>query len=155
MAAMCVGILSLASLLDVLDVSLAVLAGLVVCVCSVEFGDKFAWAVYLVAGLLSLLLPQKGAGVFFLLFGGWYPIMQKKFLSLKPALSWMLRLFVFNLILFLFLFISAKLLGGEALGWIYLPLIVLANFCFVLYDILLGRVIVYYIVRLRGRLRFK
>ena len=59
MAAMCVAILSIGSVFESLDVTLAIASGLVILILSAEYGDRVACSVFLVAGILSLLLPVK------------------------------------------------------------------------------------------------
>ncbi len=154
MAAMCVAILSLGSLIESLDVSLAIIAGLVIMVLSAEYGDWVATSVFLVAGLISLLLPLKSAGILFLSFGGWYPIVQKKINLLKPLFARIVKTLLFNGVLILLLFLSAFVTGVKELPYLYLALLVLGNLCFFLYDILLDRFLIWYILKLHNRLKF-
>ena len=154
MAAMCVAILSLGSIIEVLDVTLSLAAGLVVMILSVEYGDRTALSVYLVSGLLSLLLPVKSPGIIYLVLCGWYPVLQKKINMLKPILARILKMVLFNLIFILLLVLSAFVTGIKEATFIYLTLIVLGNFCFVAYDFLLDRFLIFYILKLRNRLKF-
>lgn len=154
MAAMCVAILSVGSLIESLDVSLAIVAGLVVMVLSAEYGDKVAVSVYLVAGGIALLLPIKSAGVLFLAFGGWYPIVQKKINMLKPFVARLAKTFLFNGVLILLLFLSAFVTGVREMPYLYLALLLLGNLCFFLYDMLLDRFLIWYILKLHNRLKF-
>lgn len=154
MAAMCVAILSVGSLIESLDVSLAIIAGLVVMILSAEYGDKVAVSVFLVAGMISLLLPLKSAGILFLALGGWYPIVQKKINMLKPILARIVKTLLFNGIFVLLLFLSAFVTGVKETPYLYLALLVLGNICFFLYDILLDRFLIWYILKLHNRLKF-
>jgi len=154
MAALCVVIMSLGSLVESLDFSLAVLAGLVVMILSSEYGDPAAFAVYLVSGLLALILPLKTTAIFFLIFFGWYPIMQKKINMLKPLLARVVKFLIFNTAMGLLLFVSAFVTGTTDTPVIYGITAILANFCFVLYDTLLDRFLIWYILKLRNRLKF-
>ncbi len=154
MAAMCVAILSIGSLFESLDVSLAIAAGLVVMILSVEYGDRVALSVFLVSGLLSLLLPLKSPSIFFLCLVGWYPIVQKKIHMLKPLWARIVKFVLFHAALFVMLFLSAFITGVKEVGWVYLTLLVLGNLCFFLYDLLLDRFLIWYIVKLRPRLKF-
>ena len=153
-SALSVTVMAIGSLLDVLDVSLAVLAGLIVAVIAAEFGDRWGWGVYAASGLLSLLLPHKVPGIVFLLFCGWYPILQKKIQMLRPIWSWVVKEAVFNLILCGYLFVGVRFLHLEEANWISVVTFLFANILFVLYDVLLDRFILFYIVKLRDRIGF-
>ena len=154
MAALCVVILSLGSIVETLDVSLAMLAGLVVMVCATEYGDKVGFLVFAVAGILSLLLPVKSAGICFLALGGWYPIVQKKLNMLKPFLSRFVKTLIFNVVLVLLLMLSAFVTGTTDGRLIYGALFLVGNICFMLYDILLERFSLWYLLKLRNRFKF-
>ena len=154
MAAMCVAILSVGSIVESLDVTLAILAGLVVLIISTEYGERWGIAVYAVAGILSLLLPIKSASVMFLALGGWYPIAQKKINMLKPLFALLLKFLIFNVVLAALLLVSAFVMGVEDAPWIYATLFIVGNFCFYLYDTLLDRFMIWYILKLRRRLKF-
>lgn len=154
MAAMCVAVLSIGSLIESLDLTLSVFAGVLVMICATEFGDRTAFSVFFVAGVISLLLPLKTAGLFFIGFFGWYPILQKKILMLRPLISRVLRFFIFNLSFVLIFFATAFLVTGvKEVRGIHLVLLLIANLCFVIYDILLDRLLLFYILKIRKRLR--
>lgn len=154
MAAMCVVILGLGSLVESLDVSLSILAGLLVMILSTEYSDKVALAVFLVSGILSLTLPVKSPAVFFLALFGWYPVVQKKINMLKPILSRVVKTLLVNGVFVLLVLFSAFLTGTWEGKGVYLVLLILANFGFVLYDVLLDRFLIWYLLKLRNRLRF-
>ena len=84
MAALCVVILFLGSIVESLDISLAILAGLVVMIVSTEYADRVGFFVFATASVISLMLPVKSAGILFLAFFGWYPLVQKWIQMLKP-----------------------------------------------------------------------
>lgn len=154
MAAMCVAILSIGSIVESLDVSLAIFAGLVVLIISTEYGERWGCAVYAVAGLISLLLPVKSAAVMFLALGGWYPIAQKKINMLRPVFALVVKFLIFNVVLAALLVLSAFVTGVTDAPWIYASLFLIGNFCFYLYDVLLDRFMIWYILKLRRRLKF-
>lgn len=146
--------MSLGSLVESLDFSLAMFSGLVVMILSSEYGDRVALSVFAVAGILSLFLPMKTPGLFFLTLFGWYPVVQKKIHMLPPIVSRVVKTLIFNAALALFLFLSAWITGVVDAMVIYATLFVLGNVCFVMYDILLDRFLIWYIVKIRPRLRF-
>ena len=154
MAAMCVAVLSVGSIFESLDVTLAIFAGLVVLIIHTEYGYKAALAVFLVSGLLSLLLPIKSPSVLFLALGGWYPMARIKIHQLSPRLAFVVKLFLFNAVLAILLWLSAFVTGITDAAWMYVLLFVVGNLCFYMYDILLDRFMIWYILKLRKRLKF-
>lgn len=151
-SALCVAIMAIGTLVEALDLSLAILAGLVVAVISLEFRERWGWSVFAVSGLLSLLLPGKTAGFVFLLFCGWYPMVQKRLQMLRPLWCWVLKEVIFNGVLAVYLVLSLKVLGIQEAAWITAATFVLANLLFILYDLLLDRFQIYYLVKLRDRI---
>ena len=154
MAAMCVAILSIGSLFESLDVTLAIVAGLVVLLIDTEYGFRPGLAVFLVAGILFLLLPMKTPAVLFLAFGGWYPLVQKKINMLPAIWALLLKFVLFNAVLAALLWLSAFVTGVKDATWVVVLLFVVGNICFYMYDILLDRFLIWYIVKIRPRLRF-
>jgi hypothetical protein len=72
-----------------------------------------------------------------------------------PALICRLvKTLIFNAALALFLWLSAFITGVVDGITVYVILFVLGNICFVMYDVLLDRFLIWYIVKLRPRLRF-
>jgi len=78
LTALGVVVLSLGSLLEVLDLSAAALAGMLVVIVVIEVGGPWPWLVWAATGFISLLLPLKTAAVFYLIFAGYYPILKEK-----------------------------------------------------------------------------
>jgi len=152
MAALCVAILAIGSIVESLDLSLAVIAGLVVMICATEYGDRIGLAVFAVSAVLSMLLPMRSGPLCFLVLFGWYPIAQKKLHQLPPVLCRVVKTVIFNAALILVLALSAFLTGLET-KLIYGILLVLGNLMFVLYDILLDRFLIWYILKIRPRMK--
>lgn len=152
MAALCVAILAIGSIVESLDLSLAVIAGLVVMICATEYGDRVGLAVFAVSAVLSMLLPMRSGPLCFLVLFGWYPILQKKLHQLPPVLCRVVKTLIFNAALILVLALSAFLTGLET-KLIYGILLVLGNFMFVLYDTLLDRFLIWYILKIRPRMK--
>ena len=152
--ALCIAILSLGSVVETLDLSLAVLAGMIVMIIDTEFAWRVAVCVYLVSGLLALLLPLKTPALFFLAFFGWYPVAKKKIELFKPFVARLVKEILFNVFVVLFLFVSAYVTGTKEAFWIYAGVFVLANAVFILYDILTDRLLLFYIMKIRKRLGF-
>ena len=158
LCALGVVVLYLGSLVEVLDISMAVIASLFAVVAVIEYGGASPWAIYAVTGILSaVLLPNKLPAAMYILFFGFYPILKEKLERIKSkALSWALKEIVFNACLLLLMAISRWLmLDPEGLLVFEVVFFALANVTFVLYDIALTRLISLYLFRLRKRFRFK
>lgn len=153
-------LLSLGSLVDVLDITMAVLASLFCVYAVIEIGSAYPWLIWLVTSLLSLLLlPMKTPALFYALFAGFYPILKEKLEKLSRPVSWVLKLVVFHvslgvIVLVLRLFFPATLDMGR-IRWMPLVLYLSCVACFVLYDYALSHMITFYLVKLRHRFRIK
>ena len=77
LSALAVVILTLGSLVDVVELSAAALASFAVMVAVLELGTGWAVGVFAVSAVLSLLLfPMRIATVTFALFFGYYPVLK-------------------------------------------------------------------------------
>ncbi len=155
-SALCVVLLYLGSIVDVLDYSVSALCGILITLISTEFGNKTGLGVWIASSILSLLiLPQKFSALLFVLFCGWYTFAKKAYERLPRILSWALKLVTFNAVLSVIIFITLKILLIEGLGFVTVAgVVILSNFVFVIYDILLTRLTFLYIVSWRKRLTF-
>lgn len=156
MGAVSVLILYLGSLIDVLDLSMSVIASVAVVIVVIEVGYSYAWMTYAAAGLLAILiLPKKLAAIFFLIFMGYYPILKSYIEGLKNGvLRWLLKLLSAHAALAVFylvvkLFMPEELETGALLAAIYIVAVV----GFVLYDIAITQLISLYFCKFRDRLR--
>lgn len=156
MTALGVAVLALGSLIEVLDLSTAVLASLFCVFAVIELGGFWPWAVWLATGILAvLLLPQKSPALFYALFAGYYPILKEKAERLRRLPCLILKLAVFH---------AALVLIRACVRWffpdsmeqysVWLPLVLygFALVCFLLYDFVLTRLITFYFVKLRKRI---
>lgn len=157
LSALGVVLLYLGALIEVLDLSLAALAPLLVVYVVIELGGYWPWLLYGVTGLLSLLLlPQKFGAVVYLLFTGFYPMVKRWCESRLPRpLSFLLKLGVFNLSLLAAWGLAKLLLVELAVGKTLLFGVLFLEVTFLLYDFVLTRLITLYVYRLRKRLKFK
>ena len=160
LSALGVILLYVGSLLEVLDISMAVIASLMCVVAVIEYGGSAPWMIYGVTAILSVLLtPNKTAAFFYAIFFGFYPILKEKLEKLPRVLCWVLKEIIFNVCLIIaalglyFLFMSKDnaLINPFtiAIGFI------LCEAVFILYDVALTRLISFYIVNIRKRLKFK
>ena len=158
LAALGVLFLTLGSFIEVLDLSMAALASLLVVLAVIEIQGKYPYLIFAVTAVLSLLLlPNKTPAVLYTLFAGFYPIVKAGLESRTPrVLSWVLKIVIFNACVALAAFVAVKLLLPDAglilAYWYWLPII--GTPIFVLYDIALTQLISTYLQRWRARLRF-
>lgn len=138
---------------DVLDLTMIMLASLCIAFAVIEIDVRWAWLVWGVSALLSLImLPQKAAALFYLMFG-MYPIAKSGFEKLHPVLAWTLKLSLFNTVQLFFILLAQKILGLSGEGYEFAAVALLFNnVVFLVYDLALTVFISYYMIRLRRRL---
>ena len=153
--------LGIGALLEVLDISMAVIASFCVIIALIEYGKGSPWMVYAAISVLSfLILPSKLPALFFALFFGFYPILREKFERKNKLLRWILKELTFNvclaviITLYMLLFFESVALAIP-LPWLIVAAVVLCEFVFVMYDIALERLITFYVIKLRHRFKFK
>lgn len=158
LSALGVVLLWLGSVIQVVDVSMAVVASLLCVFAVIEYGGSAPWLIFAVTSILSLILvPQKTPAVMYALFFGYYPIIKEKLERLPRTLAWVWKEVIFNAALFLMLALSRWLLFGAQTQtlFLYAAFVVLAEIVFPVYDVALTRLISLYIYKLRNRFRIK
>lgn len=160
LAALGVLILSIGSFVEVLDISVSVLASLLCVYAVIEIGGAYPWLIWAVTSILALiLLPQKTPVLFYALCLGFYPILKEKAEKCKRVFSIIIKLLVFHVslgitVLSLKLFFPSQLeMGG--FWWMPIALYLLCLVCFALYDFTLTKMISLYVFRFRKRFRIK
>jgi len=160
LSALSVLLLSLGSLVEVLDISVAVIASLACVYAVIEMGGAYPWLIWTVTSLLGfLLIPQKTPVLFYALALGFYPIVKEKLERCNRVLSYVLKLIVFHaclggIVLVMWLFFPA-MLDMEGLVWLPFALYGMCLIFFVLYDLMMTKMISFYLFRLRNRFRIK
>ncbi len=159
LCALGVVLLYLGSLIEVLDISMAVIASLFAVFAVIEYGGAYPWLVYAVTSVLSLLLlPSKLPALLYAGFFGYYPILKEKIeRRMARGVGFLCKLGIFLLALGVMLFMSVYLLSGTDTLFA-VPMLVaifagLACVTFVVYDLALTRLITLYLYRLRDRFR--
>ena len=150
--------MGIGALIEVLDISMTVLASLCVIIAIIEYGKGTPWMVYAAISVLSLLIiPSKLPVVFFALFFGFYPIL-KEMLERKPkVIRWVLKEIIFNVSLaamfgaYFWLFFE----GNIQVPWMIAVAVILSEIIFIIYDIALTRIITVYVIHIRHRLKLK
>ena len=158
LSALGVVVLYLGSLIEVLDISMAVISSLFAVMAVIEYGGAAPWAIYAATGILSaILLPSKLPALMYILFFGFYPIIKEKLERIKSrVLGWLLKEVVFNVCLVVLMLIARWfMLDPEGMFVFEVIFFGLANVTFVIYDIALTRIISFYIYRIRKKFKFK
>ena len=134
-------------------VSAPLLAGTILLIAQLEFGNKAAWCTWIVTAIITFALGISRRDASFYLFVGWWPIAKLNLdIRIRP---WWTRLLMKTAILtvaitvmFVFVF---YLLGSktQATLWIGLAYIPATLVCMLLYDYLLNYLSVLYNSRLR------
>ena len=159
LSALGVVMLYLGSMVEVLDISMAVIASLICVFAVIEYGKGYPWLIFTVTALLSLLLlPNKTPAAMYAVFFGFYPIIKEKLERLPRVISWVLKEIIFNVafavmaVLVMFVFT----MGNIEIDLPYIiGIVFLGELTFVLYDIAMTRLISLYIYKLRKRFRIK
>ena len=155
LTALSVVLLTLGSLLQVLDLSMAAIVSCFVVFLRIELGGAYPYLFWGTTSLLTLLLmPSSSAGLLFALLG-LYPLLKARLERLHPVLSLVLKLAFAALILGSFVLLAKfvfMLPDAILTGWLLPAFLALAMLAFLLYDLALSRLIVYYGLRLRSRI---
>ena len=157
LSALGVVFLYLGALIEVLDLSLAAFAPLLVVFVVIELGGYWPWLLYLVTGLLALLLlPQKFGAVVYLLFTGYFPMLKRWAESRFPrVVSCLIKLAVFNLSLLAAWGLTRLFLIEVSLDTSLWLAVLFLEVTYLLYDFALTRLISLYVFRLRKKLKIK
>ena len=165
LAALCASLgvifLYLGSMLDILDMSAAILASFLVLLCVLELGYGYAGMVYLVNSVLSLLLlPNKSPAILFVGLFGYVPISKFFFEKKMKKWAWLPKVLVFNLLFGAIVYFGAELMGfsteniwGIPAFVFYIVYFIFANIVYVLCDILFTRLSRIYFYRYRDKIR--
>lgn len=154
--------LSFGVLLNVFDMTAALLASFLVLFCLLEMGFRWSLSVYAVISVLSLILMPSASAVWtFLLLFGYMPISKFGFERLCKRLAWTAwipKLVLFNATYAVQIFLLGELLGFTAensLGIpptaVYIAFFAVGNLLYTVSDILYGRLARVYMVKFRHR----
>ena len=155
LSALGVILLYLGALIEVIDLSMAVLASLAVIVLVIERGGFYPWLIYAVTSVLSLLLvPNKSPAIVYAFFMGFYPILKEKIEKIPlRSVRLAVKLSVFNASMVLMWFVARLLLDELTFGVPVALVLLLLNAIFVFYDYALSVMITAYLRVWRKKLR--
>lgn len=136
MAAVCVVLMLLGSLLELGIYAAPMFAGLCLVPLGEKWGRKYQATLWMAVSLLSfLLVPNVEENLVFFGFFGWYPILRPTLQKLPPLLRFILKLLLFNLAIILMEALVLYLLVPEDMtGGFLLVLLAISNLVFLLYD---------------------
>ncbi len=147
--------LLLGRLVPSLDIVAILFASLPVVFAMLELRRVWAYLIYFATSALALMLLFGFVSLEYLLFGGIYPILKYYFERLPRRLSLLPKLLFFNSVA-----IGALLLGGRLFGVelllsreLLIPIWLLANLTFLIYDLLMTQMIVRYLRQIRPRIK--
>ncbi len=128
------------------------IAGMLNIIIVVEIGAKWALASYLTAAVLCFIFGLNETSMLFLMFFGYYPIIKSLLEKLSSrSVEWLLKILIFNAAIVAAYAILIPIFGLEALGFggkgYIIAVWVLSNIFFVLYDILMTKMIPIYFKR--------
>ena len=166
--ALAVVMLGLGAIITVLDITASAVAALVLLPILLCYGRKYAWLAYAVTATLGvLLMPQSLASWMYAGLAGFYPMIKMKLDRLPRLLGWLVKLALLTAVLMLYLSVFYFImLGGEGSfadaffkGFgesdgapvMAYAAVGLSVFTFVLFDMLIDRVLVLYYVRWQKR----
>ena len=168
LCALAVVMLGLGAVIEVIDITAAAVAALVLLPILLCYGARYAWLSYAVTGVLGvLLMPQSLGAWMFAGLTGFYPIVKQKLDRLPRVLGWAVKLLLLAAVLFLYLGVFYFiLLGGEGslfdaflkgfgeeegtplMAW---AVIILSLFTYILFDLLIDRLLILYYLRWQKR----
>ncbi len=160
-SALSVVLMLLTAVIPFMSYALPLLAGALLIIMVIEISKSWAFIVYVAVSLLAFfVVPDKEAATFYIAFFGYYPIIKSTLEKHLPVVvEWIVKFAIFNAAIVAGFFFSTYVLGIpfddiEGLGKYGLPaLLALANVVFVVYDIMLTKLVTLYLYKFRKSFR--
>lgn len=153
-SALGVVILYMGALIEVLDLTMAFVASLIVMAAVIELGGAYPWLIYAVTATLSILLvPNKFCAAVYVGFVGFYPILKEKFERIPGIICLVLKIVSFNACVFAMWGITKLLSLPVTFGLPIWGVVLALNAVFVVFDVSLTRMITMYVYRWRMKLK--
>lgn len=155
-AALSIVTMMITAVIPTLTYTMPAIAGVLLILVVIEVDKKWATGVYVVVGVLSMFfVADKEAAVMYVMFFGYYSILKAVIEGkLNKVVSWIVKILVFNITMILAFLIVTYVFKipfddmnkfGKWSVWI---LLLMGNFVFLVYDVLLSRLITLYMLRL-------
>ncbi len=140
-----------------LTYALPAVAGVLIVFIVVEIDKKWAFGVFSAVAILAfLLVPDKEVAMMYIAFFGYYPIIKAVLESRLPvALSWIIKVLLFNLTMVAAYLVLIYVMGIEVdeiteYGMIAVPMLLGAgSITFIAYDFALTQIITLYLIKWR------
>lgn len=142
-----------------LTYAIPAVAGLFIMVIVIEIDCRWAVGGYMASSFLVFLLAETESKLMFIGFLGFYPILKALVERIrKPVIEWTIKIICFNIAIGIIYYILSKIIGfseedfgtlGKYGVWV---LLALGNIVFVLYDIAVSRMAMFYIGMIRPKL---
>lgn len=155
--AMSVVILYMGCFFEVLDLTVAAVASLLVLLAVIEMGKGTAAMIWIVTSIFAfLLLPNKFIAVEYAFLMGCYPLVKAVAERLSKGISWAIKLIFTDIAMGVMVVLGHFLFGYpvESVG-LAVVVFLLATVTGVIFDIALTRLLTLYLIRLRGVLRIE
>jgi hypothetical protein len=150
-------LLYLASVLPSGKLAIVCASGMLTAFIRMSCGLSWSAGCFAATALLGLfLLPQKSVALLYAVFFGYYPIVKSLIERLPSAFArWIWKLLIYNAAFAVLFLLAFSVLAGAAQveKWPLFALIPVGNAAFVLYDIALTQVILYYLRRVAGQIK--
>lgn len=153
------------AIIPFMSYAIPALCGMLMLVIVIECNKKWALLVYMCVSILSLIIiPDKSAGLAYVLIFGYYPILKSTLENKFPTwLSYLLKLLTFNIVLLSSFYFMLYFFGIDTDGiewitpyltkWIIAPIIIIfASIFLLMYDTVLTRLVVIYKRKLRKKI---
>lgn len=153
-SALSVVFMYIGSVIEVLDLTAAMLASVLCVFIVIEVGGAWPYLTYATVSVISvLMLPNKFVAVVYIVFAGNYPMIKRLCEKLPTVVQWLLKLLVFNFEFTLIYFATKYVFAIPDIGYsLSILTYLICNAIFILYDIAITRIISFYLLRLRKRL---
>lgn len=139
------------------------LAGMMLLCIVIELGYSWAFIVYVVVSVLSLLLlTDKEAALYYIVFLGFYPILKGLIERIRSkAIQYAIKYAVFNICMVTAFYLSIYVFSIPKESFnifnVYLPwvFLLLGNIVFVVYDLCVSKVVTIYLLKIHKKLSNK
>jgi hypothetical protein len=150
-------IMALGAMVEVLDLSVCVLASLIVVFIYLEIGSPYTWLTWLATSLISFLIfPGKTVWLNYFLVFGVYPLL-KAYIEKLPRAVWLIIKLVYANAVIVAMFFLMELIFGVPLFekdalWLKAVLYVVINVAFIAYDVFISMAVRIYFLKIRPRI---
>ena len=150
-------IMALGAMVEVLDLSVLVLASLIMVFIYLEIGSPYTWLTWLATSLITFLIfPGKTIWLNYLLVFGIYPLL-KAYIEKLPKFLWIIVKLVYaNAVVWAMFFLMELIFGvplfEKDVFWLKAVLYVVINVAFLAYDLFITMAVRVYFGKIRQKI---